>query len=151
MNTQARQCQHGMTLIELVVAITVIGIAITSVLGVLSSISIRSADAMIREQAVAIGSAYLDEVLLKSFSSVPGGTTRANFNDVRDYKVFSDNGVHDQFGNAVNGLDQYQINVTVVASSLGTLPANQVWSVTVTVTHPSGVVVKVGGYRTLYP
>jgi MSHA pilin protein MshD len=141
---------RGVTLIELIVAITVLGIATISVLGVLSTISIRSAEALIREQAVAIGSSYLNEALAKSYGS-SGATQRSLFIAVGDYNGLNDSGAHDQRGNAVGGLGQFQIMVGVGPGTLGTVPAANVSRVDVTVSHPSGVVVSVSGYRTLYP
>jgi MSHA pilin protein MshD len=143
-----RNC--GVTLIELVVAIAVLGIATASVLGVLSALSIRSAEALIRGQAVAIASSYLREALAKSYGS-SGATQRSLFTAVGDYNGLNDNGAHDQRGNAVVGLGQFQVAVSVGPGTLGTVPAADVSRVDITVSHPSGVVVSVSGYRTLYP
>ena len=52
-----------------IIAITVIAMAVTAVLGLLSAISIRSADAMTATQAASIASAYLDEALSKAYSA----------------------------------------------------------------------------------
>jgi MSHA pilin protein MshD len=140
----------GLTLIELIVAIAVLGIATVSILGVLSTLSIRSAEALIRDQAVAIASSYLNETLAKSYGS-SGATQRSLFTAIGDYNGLNDNGAHDQRGNAVSGLGQFQVTVTVGPGTLGTVPAADVRRVDVAVSHPSGVVVFVSGYRTLYP
>jgi MSHA pilin protein MshD len=145
---------HGMTLIELVVAITVIGIAITSVLGVLSTISIRSGEAMIREEATNIASAYLNEITLKAYQDPNGPENgRANFDDVGDYNNLPDTTIRDQFGNLVAGLDQFSISVAVGPSGVAlgqapniVSPAN-VKTITVTVTHTSGLMVVLSGYK----
>jgi MSHA pilin protein MshD len=141
---------RGVTLIELVVAITVLGIATASILGVLSTLSMRSAEVLIRGQAVGIASSYLSEALAKSYGS-SGATQRSLFTSVGDYNGLNDNGAHDQRGNAVIGLGQFHVAVSVGAGTLGTVPAAKVRRVDVTVSHPSGVVVLVSGYRTLYP
>ena len=59
--------QRGATLVELIIAIVVVAIAVTSVLGLLSAISVRSAGAMTSTQAASIASAYLDEALSKAY------------------------------------------------------------------------------------
>jgi len=141
---------RGVTLIELVVAITVLAIAVTSIIGLLSSIAARSADTLVREQAVAIASSYLNEVLAKSFG-VSGAAPRANFTAVGDYNGLLDNGAHDQTGAAIPGLNLFKVAVAVVPGALGAVPANEVVRVDVTVNHPSGVVVALSGYRTRYP
>ncbi len=141
---------RGVTLIELIVAITVLGIATVSILGVLSTLSMRSAETLTRAQAVAIAAAYLNETLAKSYGS-SGATQRSLFSAVGDYNGLNDNGAHDQRGNAVSGLGQFQVSVSVGPGTLGTVPAAAVRRIDVTVSHPSGVAVSVSGYRTLYP
>jgi prepilin-type N-terminal cleavage/methylation domain-containing protein len=79
-----QRTMRGMTLIELVIAITIIGIAVSSVLAVLSTQATRSAEAMIREQVNGIASAYLNEILQKKFATTPGIRTRATFDCVHD-------------------------------------------------------------------
>ena len=140
----------GVTLIELVVAIVILGIAVASIIGFLSSIAARSADTLVREQAVAIASSYLNEVLAKSFG-VSGASPRANYTAVGDYNGLLNNGAHDQTGAAIANLNLFTVAVAVVPGALGAVPANEAVRVDVTVTHPSGVVVALSGYRTLYP
>jgi MSHA pilin protein MshD len=146
----SQRLMRGVTLIELIVAIVVLGIAVTSIIGFLSSIAARSADTLVREQAVAIASSYLNEVLAKSFG-VSGASPRANFTAVGDYNGLLDNGAHDQTGAALANLTLFQVAVAVVPGALGAVPANEVVRVDVTVTHPSGVIVALSGYRTQYP
>ena len=144
------RASRGVTLIELIVAIAVLGVATVSILGVLSTLSIHSAEILIRDQATAIASSYLNEALAKSYGS-SGATQRSLFIAVGDYNGLNDNGVYDQRGNAVSGLGQFQVTVSVGPGTLGTVPAANVSRVDVTVRHPSGVIVLVSGYRTLYP
>jgi MSHA pilin protein MshD len=141
---------RGVTLIELVVAIAVLGIATISILGILSTLSIRSAETLIRNQAVAIASSYLNEVLSKPYGN-SGATQRSLFTAVGDYNGLNDIGAHDQRGNAVSGLAQFRVSVSIGPGLLGTVPPADVNRVDVTVSHPSGVIVLVSGYRTLYP
>ncbi len=141
---------RGVTLIELIVAIVVLGIATTSIIGLLSSIAARSADTLVREQAVAIASSYLNEALAKSFGS-SGASPRANFTAVGDYNGLLDNGAHNQTGAALANLNLFTVAVAVVPGALGAVPANEVVRVDVTVNHPSGVIVALSGYRTKYP
>jgi MSHA pilin protein MshD len=143
--------QAGYTLIELVVAITILAIAVSGVVAALSSIAVRSADAMVLEQATAIASAYLNEVLQKPFGGSDGHTTRATLDVVDDYAGLSDIGARDQTGALIQGLGQYDVAVRVVPRVLGGIPSAQLREIDVTVTHTSGVVVVLSGYRTLYP
>ena len=139
--------QLGVTLVELVISIAVISIAVAAVLGVLSMLSTSSADAMVRNQAVAIASAYLEEIRGKDFTAngVPG--SRDLYDDVSDYNGLVDAGARDQFGNAIAGLGQYTVSVTVGAGTLGGIPGASVRRIDVNVQHPSGVTVLLSGYR----
>lgn len=60
--------QHGLSLIELLVFIVVVGIAVTGVLQVYSSTSRTSADPMVRKQAMAVAESLLEEVLSKPYT-----------------------------------------------------------------------------------
>jgi len=142
---------RGLTLIELVVAITIVAIAATAVLGALSTITSRGANTMVRQQAVAIAEAYLEEILLQPVAApvgVPAPTGRANFNDVDEYNGLLDVGACDQFGNPLPGLSGYTVSVAVVQTSAlaGIAPANA-RRIDVSVTDPTGVLVTLSGYR----
>jgi len=152
--------QCGVTLIELVITIVIVAISVTAVLGVLSMLATGSADAMIRNQAVAIASAYLEEITLKPYSDPDGvaalEATRDLYDDVSDYNGLVDPsvlgggvGARDQFGNAIAGLDQYTVTVTVGAGTLASIPGVDVRRIDVNVQYPSAHVnVTISGYRT---
>jgi MSHA pilin protein MshD len=149
-----RRRQGGVTLIELIIAITIVAIGVTSILGALSAASSRSADAMVQQQAISVAQAYLDEILQRC---VPGagctasGTTRSDWNTVDAYNGLNDSGARDQFGNAIAALAGYNVAVSVTPSSaltgLGTTVARRI---DVTVAHAPNVSVTLSGYRTAF-
>jgi MSHA pilin protein MshD len=134
---------RGMTLIELVVAIVVIGIAVSTVLSVIFTQATRSAEAMIREQASGIASAYVAEIQQRSGASLPATGNRAAFDDVADYNTIVSAAVSDQWGTVIPGLSQFQVTVKVIDSALNGTPA---MLINVIVTHSSGVTVLATGY-----
>jgi MSHA pilin protein MshD len=142
--------QSGVTLIEVVVAIVIVAMAATAILGAMASITMRGAQTMVRQQAVAVAEAYLEEILLQPVA-FPGGTvptTRATFNDEDQYNGLNDAGAHDQFGNAIAFLSGYNVNVAVTQSTALTgIAASQARQINVTVTDPNGVAVRLTGYR----
>lgn len=145
--------QQGFTLIELVIAITVIGIAMTGVMGAFSAVAVRSADTLVMEQAAAIANAYLDEICSKPFVDPDGSSgesARAAFDDLQDYQGLVDVGAHDQRGVALAGLDDYTIRVSVVATALAGIPAARVRRIDVSVSQ-GNLVVNLSRYRTRYP
>jgi MSHA pilin protein MshD len=60
--------QQGMTLVELVIAIVVVSIAVTSVMGAMATIGGRSADPIVLMQAQAIAESYMDEITAKAYT-----------------------------------------------------------------------------------
>jgi len=148
---------RGFTLIELIVSIAVVAVAMAAILGVFSSVATRSAQSMVEMQAAQIASAYLNEVLLRSFADPdanPVEPSRGEFDDVGDYNGLVDVGVRDQYNQPVAGLDRYDVAVRVStppAGSLGAIAPSDMRLVTVTVVHSTGLTVVVSGYRTAYP
>jgi MSHA pilin protein MshD len=153
-DSSMRNRSGGATLVELIVSIVVIAIAVTSVLGLLSEISVRSASAMMATQAESIASAYLDEALSQAFvdPNLPEAG-RQNFDDVSDYN-FIDNGARDRQGNSIAGLGQYQVQISTAGPAgvqLGVAPnTTPAIRVTVTVTDPTGAITRLEGFRTSY-
>ncbi len=142
---------RGVTLIELVVAITIVAIAATAVLGAMSAITGRGADAMVRQQEVAIAEAYLEEILLEPVAppaGAPAPTGRASFDDVDQYNGLVDVGAHDQFGNPIPNLANYTVSVAVTQSTaLSGIAAADARRIDVTVTNPAAGSVSLTGYR----
>lgn len=151
MTGRARR-QQGMTLIEIVIAIVVIAIAVSAVLGVLAGNVQHSADPMVVTQGITIAEAYLDEIAHKPFSD-PDGTdgeaSRIDFDDIDDYDGLIDSGAADQFGNPIAGLGGYTVSVAVNASSgLPGVAAADVYRIDVRVQFASVVDYTLSGYRT---
>ena len=134
---------RGISLIELLVFIVVVGVAVTGVLSVYSQSARSSADPMVRKQAVAIAESLLEEVLAKPYTycdpddanaetaassadcattpEIPGPENASEsryadltpFDNVNDYDGFSMAGIVDLSGNAVAGLDGYSATIQV--------------------------------------
>jgi MSHA pilin protein MshD len=141
---------RGVTLVELIVAIVVIGMALAGVLMVFVRNTSASADPLIWHQASAIAEAYLEEVLSKNFdpNGPEAGESRATYDDVGDYNGLSDTGAHDQTGAAINGLEGYIVNVTVTPTVLNGIAGTDSLRVEVKVTSPFGGDIVISGYRT---
>ncbi|GAA3929439.1 prepilin-type N-terminal cleavage/methylation domain-containing protein [Litoribacillus peritrichatus] len=150
--------QFGMTLVEMVIAIAIAGIAIAGLTSSFSSIVGRTADPMILTQAQISAESLMEEILLKPFADPNTGlvcttneAARADKNDVCDYQGYTSSGITDQNDNPVVGLENYDVSVTVVSSAFGSapvVPASASLLVTVTVTNPLGSDVVLSAYRT---
>ena len=147
---------------ELIVSIVVIAVAVSGVLLAVQFTTRHSADPMIRQQAVAIADAYMEEILLKCYTNPEGGETvgpetgetRPVFDDVYDYNsTISNEQPKDQNDDPMPGLDNYRVDVRVENStSLGPGGGlNQSAKITVTVIHESADVKFVlTGYKAKY-
>jgi MSHA pilin protein MshD len=149
-----RAQNRGVTLIEMVVAITVVAIAVTTILGVLGTVASRSSDAMMQQQAIAIAGSYLDEIMQRWVvdpNGSPPNTGRGSWDLVDEYNGLVDAGAHDQFGNPIAALSAYTVSVvTAQSSALTGVPAAATRRIDITVSYaPSGKVV-LSGYRTTY-
>ena len=166
--------RHGFSLIELIVAIVIIGTAVIGIMSVMNFLAARSADPAIQEQALLIGEAYLEEILLKPFldpTPKPEVTNvcppqeaggRSVYDNVCDYNGLVNVGARDQFNTPISGLEGYTISVTVTGDATVTLgpatnqivndggsnPFVRVLRVDVRVQGPLGQNVTLTGYRT---
>lgn len=152
-------CKHrGFTMVELVISITIIGIAILGTLLAINTATIFSGNPLLTTQATAIAESYLEEILGKNFptpaaAACPStGLTRANFSDICHY-----NGLNqaptDQNGNTITELSGYTVQVAIdrQTAGLGALASGtQVVRIDVTVSHASMPGMKFSVYRTNY-
>lgn len=149
-----RRRARGATLIEVIVAISVIALSMTAVLGLLSAIAVRSTHPMLATQSASIAGAYLEEILSKAYQD-PDGVNEAgrqNFDDVLDYDGLDELGARDHTGAVIAGLAGYRVRVSVMSLQLGS-PASRATTarrVDVRVTDPSGITTLLSGYRTDY-
>ena len=157
--SDAARALGGLTLIELVISIAVLGIALGGALLAIDQTTLRSADPMLQHQASAVAEAYLEEILLKSFLDPDVGTvcpaaeaSRGLYDNVCDYAGLDDSGARDQTGAVVTGLESYRVRVTVdTAATLNTLTGSgDVLRVDVRVNHGSRVDLTVSGYQANY-
>ena len=152
----------GVTLVELVIAIVIIGVALSGTLLVMRQTIGGSADPMVLHQGIAIAEAYLEEISLKPFYDpnlgAGGGTcpvadaTRDLYDNVCDYNGLNDLGARDQDGNAIAGPTRYTVAVTVdTTSTLNALGgATIVIRTDVQVTHPDMENFMLSAYRANY-
>ncbi len=138
-----RRKSLGLSLVELIVFIVVVGTAVGGVLAALNLATRSSADPMIQKQALAIAEAVLEEVQLQPFTycdpddanaatalnpagcattaeaiGPEAGETRLSattpFDNVNDYNGFNMiGGITNIAGSAIAGLNDYAVSVSV--------------------------------------
>jgi len=141
---------RGATLIELIITIIVIGIALSGILNVVILTTSHSADPMVQRQAIAIAESYLEEIVLLPIIATPDTSIagdRSTFDNIADYNGLSDAGAVDQNGNAITGLENYSILVSIVDQVLSNINMK---AITVTVSRPGTQDIVLTGYRADY-
>ncbi|MYM90720.1 hypothetical protein GTP91_26540 [Rugamonas sp. FT82W] len=173
----AARAQSGLSLVELIMFIVIVGIAVVGVLQVLSFGARSSPDPMRRKQALAIAEGMMEEVRLAHFTFCDGSDWSAELPETHgpaDCKVQAEgmgpetgntrpfDNVNDYVGDYLtdaagnNFPAGYKATVAVVADSAfgpagATVPADAVLHITVTVTYANGGdPVVLDGYRTRY-
>lgn len=157
------RAQRGLTLVELVAAIVVLGVGLAGVVMTINGGVGHSADPMVEAQATAVAQAYIEEITARNFCDPDFSTTcatacttsacgtcagafgpaetRATFDDMCDYDGLQNVGARDQFGNAIAQLARYTVDVDV--DSAGETLNGQgsdtgaLLRISVTVTHPA--------------
>jgi MSHA pilin protein MshD len=146
---------RGFTLIEMIIFIVVVSAGMAGILQVINTTVARSADPMVRKQAIALADSVLEEILQKAYSDPGGGTgetTRDTFDDVDDYNAKTQTIFTDW---AAAGLSSYNLTIAVavpVNTSIGGFAVARK-QITVTVSRGSGadaVSITLTGYRTNY-
>ncbi len=150
MSIRSRRRARGMTLIELILSIVIIGVGLAGVLVAFNQAVLHSADPMVRKQMLAIAEEMMEEISLKPFAAAanaaPAVCARDTYNDVADYNGYATAaGICDIDGAAIAALATYNVAVAV---TVGALPNGvAALRVVVTVTH-GGETLTLTGYRT---
>lgn len=171
--------QRGLSLVEAVILIVVLGIGLAGLAVLYNQLTLASVDPVVRKQAVAIANSLMEEIQLRPFTfcdpddpavhsatgpgdcatpegiGAEGGETRyavPRFDNVSDYHGLSLGSIQDVTGAAVPGLTGYSADVQIAAAGgdfPAGIPADEALRVTVTVNGPNTQVV-IQGYRLRY-
>ncbi|HEU4654827.1 MAG TPA: type II secretion system protein [Steroidobacteraceae bacterium] len=144
----------GFTLIEVILAIVIIGTSLVVAIGAFTRSNASAVNAMIQQQATSVANAYLNEILALPYSDpdgIGGEASRSTFDDVLDYNGFSEVGARTRAGAQMAGLSQLSIAIAVRQVGMGPAPSVPMRQVTVTVADPSGAQVRLVGYRSAQP
>ncbi len=121
MSSKAR----GFTLIEMVVAIVVIGVGLAGVMAAFTATTRNSADPAVRKQLLVVADQFMEEIQLKPFresepNTAPSGCARDTYNEVSDYNGYATTGkVCDIEGNTISELSGYSVSISVQSGTLG--------------------------------
>lgn len=136
----------GVTLVELIVALVIVGVALAGMVAVYTATTRSSVDPVIVQQMQAVADNMMEEILMKPFAPGPAqaykqGGVRVNFDDVRDYDGYGGDaggnplpqGILDVEGNPIAGLERYTVVVKVENAAFAGIASQDALRVTVTV------------------
>ncbi|MDP1527275.1 MAG: prepilin-type N-terminal cleavage/methylation domain-containing protein [Rhodocyclaceae bacterium] len=137
--------QQGMTLIEVIVFIVIVGVGLAGVLASLNLSVRHSADPLQPKQALVIAESVLSQVLAKSYANPAGGYVAAcpatcdvsQFDDVGDFHNYT-----------TSPLAGYSATVTI-NPGVALAGVNTI-QVVVNVSTPASSPITLAGYRTSY-
>jgi MSHA pilin protein MshD len=141
-HTQRARWAKGVTLVELVMFIVIVSAATAGILSVINVTTKRSADPLLRKQALDVAESLMDEVFMHpmtycdpddaNFLTATSNATCATsnqatgpqtgesrylstapFDNVIDYSGFSMTGIRDLTNTSISGLSAYNASVTV--------------------------------------
>jgi MSHA pilin protein MshD len=123
-----RRAQRGVSLIELVLAIVVLGVGLAGVLTAFGAVTRGSGDAALRKQMLAIAEEMLEEIALKPYTPAPNAAAapcaRDTYNDVSDYAGYATSGqVCALDGTPLPALAGYSVAVSVTVAPLAGVAA----------------------------
>jgi len=142
--------QRGVSLVELVVALTLAAAVMGSVWSAWTLLGRGSADPLVARQSLAVAQSLLREIELQPLPgtavavATPG---RTGFASIADYDGLAMDGIVDAEGRAVAGLEGYGATVSVRAMAMAGVPSASGWWVQVTVTGPAGEATTLATWR----
>jgi MSHA pilin protein MshD len=147
-----RSRARGFTLVEMVIAIVVLGVGLAGVMIAFSTTTRASSDPLVNKQLLAVAEEMLDEIELRPYTPVAnaaaGGCSRLTFNDIADYDGYATSGrVCTIDGTPIPTLTGLSVVVHVQAGTLSGVAASRRITVTVSRTDASLTLV---GWRTDY-
>ena len=143
----SRRLQRGFTLIEMIVAIVILGVGLAGVILAFNFAIRGSADPAVNQQLLAIAEEMIEEIQLKPYvaspNTAPAGCARDTYNDVSDYDGYATSGhICTVDGMAVTALAGYSVSVGVATATLSGVAAAK--RITVTVSKGSQSLTLVG-------
>ncbi len=161
-----QNCQNGITLIELVISIVVLGIALTAIVSAISTSVGRSSGVLLQDRMIELSQAYMDEILGKRFDEdTPIGGyppvtncsinteegNRANYDDVDDYNGLNEVPTSQTTANFANYSD-YRVAVSVACAGTDIGLSADKWAkrIQVNIAAPTGQVMVFTAYKGNY-
>ena len=151
MTSTTRRGQHGVTLVELVVALALAAVLLGAIWSAWQLMGRASADPLVSRQQLAIAQSLLREIELQPMPGTTAGAVvtpgRTGFASINDYNGLSMAGITDAEGTPIANLQAYGATVSVSPLALAGVPSTSGYWITVTVTGPDNRALALGQWR----
>ena len=158
--------QRGVTLVELVITIVILGIALVAIVSAISASVSRGSNVLLQDRMIELSQAYMDEILGKRFDEdTPIGgfppvtscniateeADRADYDDVDDYNAIANEAPASQTSSDFSDYVGYEVTVTVSCDGgdLG-VTNTRAKRVTLLITDPRGQSMTFAAYKGNY-
>jgi MSHA pilin protein MshD len=105
---------RGVTLVELIIAMAIVGVALAGMVAAYNRANVASADPLVTQQMLAVAETMMEEIMQKPYTgdgAVPA--RRVLYDEIRDYAGYAQTGISNVNGDAVAGLERYGVAVSV--------------------------------------
>lgn len=146
----------GVTLIELIIAMVIVGAALAGLVAAYNRANIASADPLVTQQMLAVAETLMEEILQKPFTGADPGkpASRVLYDEIGDYNGYAQTGIVNVNGDPVAGLEHYTVQVVVDRPGDAGVPAitgvntGAARRIQVQVSAPGAATVVLTGWRT---
>jgi len=105
---------RGVTLVELIIAMAIVGVALTGLVAAYNRANVASADPLVTQQMLAVAETMMEEIMQKPYAgdgANPGN--RVLYDEIRDYAGYARTGIVNVNGDPAPGLERYAVAVAV--------------------------------------
>jgi len=153
---RTRSKMAGVTLIELIIAMVIVGAALAGLVAAYNRANIASADPLVTQQMLAVAETMMEEILQKPFTGADPGkpASRVLYDEIGDYNGYAQTGIVNVNGDPMAGLENYTVQVVVDRPSDPGVPAisgvntGAARRIQVQVSAPGAATVVLTGWRT---
>lgn len=153
---RTRSKMAGVTLVELIIAMVIVGVALAGLVAAYNRANIASADPLVTQQMLAVAETMMEEILHKPFTGADPGkpASRVLYDEIGDYNGYAQTGIVNVNGDPMAGLENYTVQVVVDRPGDTGVPAisgvntGAARRIQVQVSAPGAATVVLTGWRT---
>lgn len=153
---RTRKRMAGVTLVELIIAMVIVGAALAGLVAAYNRANIGSADPLVTQQMLAAAETMMEEIMQKPFTGADPArpASRLLYDEIGDYNGYAQTGIVNVNGDPVPGLGNYTVKVIIDRPGDAGVPAitgvntGDARRIRVEVSAPGAEAIVLTGWRT---